>query len=570
MNIRNILKKLFCLLFILYSHTSCYDFDSLENRVDELENKVSNLEEYCNTLNSNIASLKSVVDALDERDYIENVIPMEEDGIVIAYKVQFSKQGEMIINTNTSVTTPIIGVKEWGETFYWTIYGEWVFDAEGKRIGTDVTPVVKNEDGTAFISFNSGATWIKLDVELFDNGYICFTDVSTDENNAYFTLKDGTEIVLPFSSSNIFSRIHSLSYIPRYSDGKVPVFGNTAESGYVTLDFAVSPKSVIPELEKVWRSMVSVKAVSTMVRAVSYIDMPVFYFSADTQNGVITVYASTKNFATEFFSGKKSASLALHISDGDYDITSDYVCMFPLGVRIVAHRGYWNIDNNEQNSLSGLFAADSIGVWGCELDVWETKDSVIILNHDNRINGRLIENMNYSEIENIQLSNGEPYPKLHDYLKAYRDRCYKTKLVIEIKPHSTDTKSKRVARNIVAMVKEMGLDDCVEYISFSNIPCEEILRQTEGARVAYLSGDSISVTQYAEKGYTGIDMQYNVFTKYPSLIGIAHEAGMEVNTWTVNSEEVARNLINMGVDVITTDIPEKIQNIIIEMTSSNN
>lgn len=559
------LSRTLFILFALLSLLSCNDFEGLENRVDELENKVSSLEAYCSTLNSNINSLKSVIDALSERDYVESVRPVTEEGLVVAYDIKFSKQGNVTIYTNANAVSPIMGVKEWGDAYYWTMYGDWVFDSEGKRIGTEVVPVVKNEDGALCVSFDSGTTWIGIDVELHDNGYVCFTGVSTDDDNACFTLKDGTEIVLPLSSNSIFSRIQSLSYIPRYSDGKVPVFGNTAESGYVALDFSVSPKSVVPKLESIWRSAVMVKAVKTMVRAVSYIDMPVFYFSADAANGVITVYASTKNLSKEFFEGKNSASLALHITDGDYDITSDYVCMFPLGVRVVAHRGYWNIDEGVENSMKGLLAADSVGVWGCELDIWETKDSVIILHHDKGIDGKVIEETNYSEIEKLALPNGEPYPTLREYLLTYRDKCFKTKLIIELKPHSTSEKSRRVARNTVAMVKELGLEDCVEYISFSSIPCDEVIKNTQGARVSYVSEKIISVGGYAAKGYTGIDIRSDVLSSNPWLVTNAHSAGMEVNSWTVNDEDVARSLITLGADVITTDIPERIQEIIVEM-----
>ena len=44
----------------------------------------------------------------------------------------------------------------------------------------------------------------------------------------------------------------------------------------------------------------------------------------------------------------------------------------------------------------------------------------------------------------------------------------------------------------------------------------------------------------------------------PQLIQKAHAAGMAVIPWTVNSQEIAENLIEMGVDGLITDYPDRI------------
>ena len=42
--------------------------------------------------------------------------------------------------------------------------------------------------------------------------------------------------------------------------------------------------------------------------------------------------------------------------------------------KIVAHRGYWDIEGSAQNSVSALIKADSIRCDACEFDVWLTAD----------------------------------------------------------------------------------------------------------------------------------------------------------------------------------------------------
>ena len=564
---KRIISILFTTLLLL---VSCNDFDGLVERVDTLEDKVAKLETLCNNMNTNISSLQALVQALNDREYVDSILPVTEDGVVVGYTVKFAKKGEITIYTSANMSSPIIGAKEGvdGE-FYWTLYGEWITDAENNKISVDVTPTLKVEESQWYVSWDNGITWSALNILTMDSN-ISFAKVETDEENAYFTLADGTIIVLPLTSSNIVARIQSISYIPRYSDGKVPVFAarRDSDSGYVSLDFAVSPKSIIPKLEAKWNEIVYVKAVSTIMRSVSYVDMPILDFEADADNGTITVIASTKNLSESFFSGNESANIALYITDGDYSVMSNYVNIYPTRTKIVAHRGYWNMDGGVQNSISGLLAADNIGTWGCEFDIWQTADGVIMLNHDNNINGVYIQSSNYSSLKDFTLSNGESYPLLRDYLTTYKEKCNKTNLILEIKQHYSDYRKARATRDAIAMIKELGLNDYVEYISFDQYSCDEVLKQNPDAKVAFLSSGVVDVAECARRGYTGIDLHYSVYQADPSLVVKAHELGLEVNAWTVNDEEAIRQMIDMGVDIITTDYPELAQGIILEKALS--
>lgn len=50
--------------------------------------------------------------------------------------------------------------------------------------------------------------------------------------------------------------------------------------------------------------------------------------------------------------------------------------------QIIAHRGYWKTDGSAQNSITALMKADSISVYGSEVDVWLSSDGVPVANHD--------------------------------------------------------------------------------------------------------------------------------------------------------------------------------------------
>lgn len=120
---------------------------------------------------------------------------------------------------------------------------------------------------------------------------------------------------------DLTARIQSITYIPTYDDGKATIDYHSKRG---TLDFQISPKSAVVELEKVWQSALSFKAVHTQTRAVNFINLPLTSFEADATNGTITVEVDGTNLGDDFFVEKLAASATLEISDGNNCINSPY------------------------------------------------------------------------------------------------------------------------------------------------------------------------------------------------------------------------------------------------------
>ena len=86
---------------------------------------------------------------------------------------------------------------------------------------------------------------------------------------------------------------------------------------------------------------------------------------------------------------------------------------------IVAHRGFWNCEEAgyAKNSLAALKCAQEAGFYGSEFDVNMTADSVLIVFHDGKVDGKNIEKHKYEEFKYYRLCNGEPIPTLDQYLE---------------------------------------------------------------------------------------------------------------------------------------------------------
>ena len=85
--------------------------------------------------------------------------------------------------------------------------------------------------------------------------------------------------------------------------------------------------------------------------------------------------------------------------------------------KVIAHRGYWKTEGSAQNSIRSLERASEIGAYGSEFDVHLTADNVLVIFHDNDIQGKHIQSCTYDELKDLQLSNGEKLPTLEQYLK---------------------------------------------------------------------------------------------------------------------------------------------------------
>lgn len=226
-------------------------------------------------------------------------------------------------------------------------------------------------------------------------------------------------------------------------------------------------------------------------------------------------------------------------------------------VAIVAHRGFWQCEEGgySENSLAALKAAQDHGFWGSECDIHITADDVIIVNHDDDINGKLIWDHNNADFDEDLLPNGERRPTFQQYLEQL-SKSKKTKLVIEFKIQKDTEREDLMVDNAIQMLKDHGLYDPkrVAFISFGRHMCQKIAAEHPQFINQFLSG-KVSPAEMAAEKINGIDYHYSNFELWPEFVEAAHELGMSVNAWTVDKEDKIQEMIDLNVDAITTNTP---------------
>lgn len=240
--------------------------------------------------------------------------------------------------------------------------------------------------------------------------------------------------------------------------------------------------------------------------------------------------------------------------------------IFAQKTQVVAHRGYWDTPRNAQNSITALQKAQQIPVYGSEFDVNMTADGVMVVSHGPKLETIPdVQKATYKEVKKVRLKNGEKVPTLKQYLK--QGKKGKIKLIFELKVHPAGEIENEAVRKSAEMVKKFNLSkDEVEFISFSLEACKQLAALMPGYMVQYLNG-KIPPKELKEMGIMGLDYHYSNFVQHPEWVKEAHDLGMIVNVWTVNKEDMMQQMINLGVDYITTDKPELCIRLIEESSS---
>ncbi|MGM9796190.1 MAG: PL29 family lyase N-terminal domain-containing protein [Parabacteroides sp.] len=220
------------------------------------------LKEKVDQLNQQISSLQTLVEAIQQRDYITGVDRVYEGGIEIGYRISFANRAAIVVRhgekgeqgaqgpqgdpgqPGQNGSTPIVGVKQDTDNiYYWTLNGEWLLDSNGQKVraqgldgqnGTDgqpgapgsdgqngkdgVTPQLKIENGYWHVSTDNGQSWTQLGKATGENGQdgqdgqdgadgeSLFSDITVTEDYVTLILRgSGETIVLP--TKHVFEQL---------------------------------------------------------------------------------------------------------------------------------------------------------------------------------------------------------------------------------------------------------------------------------------------------------------------------------------------------------------------------
>jgi glycerophosphoryl diester phosphodiesterase len=214
----------------------------------------------------------------------------------------------------------------------------------------------------------------------------------------------------------------------------------------------------------------------------------------------------------------------------------------------IGHRGARAYE--PENTLRSFKKALEIGVDAVELDVRKTRDNQLVVIHDADVkkttNGKgLVNELTLKEIQGFSTEKGEKIPTLKEALD-FLDK--KVKILIELKETGIEEK-------VLALVRENGLQKNVVIVSF----LEDALRKVRELDKDVEMGLIYATHKNPIKAALELKAQYLVaFYRFTHTANIqrAHENGLKVIVWTINTPEEVAEYVKKGVDGIASDKPD--------------
>lgn len=214
----------------------------------------------------------------------------------------------------------------------------------------------------------------------------------------------------------------------------------------------------------------------------------------------------------------------------------------------VGHRGARAY--RPENTLSSFKKAIELGVDAVELDVRKTKDDEIVVIHDADVKrttsgSGLVSDLTLQQIKSFSTEKNEKIPTLAEALD-FIDK--KVRVFIELKEMGFE-------EQVISIVKMKGLVKNVVIVSF----LEDALRKVRELDPEIETGLIYAKHKNPLKAALELKLQWLLaFYKFTHTANVqkAHENGLKVLVWTVNTPEEVAEMKKKGVDAVASDKPD--------------
>lgn len=223
-----------------------------------------------------------------------------------------------------------------------------------------------------------------------------------------------------------------------------------------------------------------------------------------------------------------------------------------------------------ENTMQAFERAIDMGCHGIETDVHLTKDGIAVLCHDEKIdrttNGSgLIMDFTYKELcrYDAGIKFGDEFksqkiPTLIELLELVKDKCISVNL--ELKNNRIEYEN--LEKLVIKMVYEYNLEDKTIISSFNHYSVMKCKEFDNKIKLGFLYDDPLYKPGKYGKS-SGVDALHpNYLTLKDYVIEEIKNEGLMINTYTVNDEEDMKRLVEQDIDIIITNYPDKLTDII--------
>jgi len=232
---------------------------------------------------------------------------------------------------------------------------------------------------------------------------------------------------------------------------------------------------------------------------------------------------------------------------------------------IIGHRGY--SAKYPENTLAAFQGALDAGVKMIELDVTLTRDRKLIVIHDDTLerttNGRgPVSDYRLDELKELDAGSwfdprfaDERIPTLEEVIDLI-EGCIRINIEIKSSAYEAHQPPDAIEKQVLELVRGKTAKDSVLISSFEWKILENIRRTGDAPAIGLLSQHAADMSSVKNcKRLKAFSWNASQRKLDRQQVAMMHDAGVRVYAYTVNSRDLLKKLLAMGVDGVFSDDP---------------
>lgn len=213
----------------------------------------------------------------------------------------------------------------------------------------------------------------------------------------------------------------------------------------------------------------------------------------------------------------------------------------------VGHRGLMGVE--PENTLRSFRRADREGVDVIELDLHLSSDGALVVMHDAEVDRTTdgtgpVSGFTLDALRALDAGEGERVPVFEEVADAVRA------------PLQAEIKDAAAARVLARAITDRDLHKRVTVISFHDDALRETRELLPDMPLVLVAGKSSPTAPERARDLGAVMVSLELCHLEAETVKRCHEAGIEVISWTVNTQEELEQARELGLDGVVTDRPE--------------
>lgn len=236
----------------------------------------------------------------------------------------------------------------------------------------------------------------------------------------------------------------------------------------------------------------------------------------------------------------------------------------------LAHRGARKVA--PENTVPAVTRAMELGADGVEIDVQRTRDGELVVIHDETLEATtdgsgIIREHTLEELKHLDAGvwfgaewAGTRIPTLDEIFDALPESA-----IVNVELKRDSWQSDGLEDAALDHIRRRTLWDRVIVSSFNPFILWRLRTAAPQLRLGLLYQPEMPwlLNRAWPRRLLPLAALHPFHTQVtPALVAHAHDAGIQINTWTVNEPARMRELIEMGVDGIITDVPDVLNRVL--------